>query len=468
MSIRLVVLYILIAVLAGVSLRKWYWSLCGLLFVTVLTQNPSMPTMIGGVQGLNPWNATFAVIAFAWLLDRRRDPKRASASPQAVMLVMMYVALLCVIGLIAAFDVGGFRGEYVGRFTRKDVIIETMINPLKYLAVGVMFYDGALTRNRVKLALFSAVGSGLCYSLLMFKSLREKVFTINYSQARRVTDKIIGLFANDLAELTAFTLLAACLLVLIIRPAWLKALWLSVAVAAIPAFVALKSRAGFLAFCLGGLTLGVLRYRKLLLLLPAAVVFVIAINPSVLDRALQGVGAHSYQTNWDEVSAGRTTYLWPPTMEQIRESPIVGHGRYGILRTDCYDAMIAAGARGVPQHPHSAYLEILLDAGSVGFVICMTCFGAIAWTSWTLLRNRRDPLMAVLGGIGLAAVVVELTAALTGSSFYPTQSAVPYLCVWGVVLRVAAEQRAYVAARKSAAARPIMTEPLMDGQVDGA
>ncbi len=466
--IRLTVLYILIAVLSCVALRKWYWSLCGLLFVTVLTQNPSMPTMIGGIQGLNPWNATLLVIIIAWFFDRRRDPKRASASPQAVILVLLYVTLLCSIGVIAALDAGGFRGDYAGRMTSKEILIETIVNPLKYLVVGLMFYDGALTKRRVKMALFSAVGSGLCYSLLMFKSLREKVFTINYTQARRVTDKLIGLFANDLAELTAFTLLAACILVIIIRPDWLRALWLMFAAAAIPAFVSLKSRAGFLAFCLGGLTLGVLRYRKLLLLLPVMVLFVVAIDPSVLERALQGVGDHSYQTNWDEVSAGRTTYLWPPTMEQIRKSPIVGHGRYGILRTDCHDAMIAAGARGVPQHPHSAYLEILLDAGSIGFVICMTCFGALAWTSWTLLRNRQDPLLSALGGVGLAAIVVELTAALTGSSFYPTQSAVPYLCVWGVVVRVAAEQRAHVAATKAEATRALSMKPMIEGQVRGA
>lgn len=466
--IRLTVLYILIAVLSCIAFRKWYWSLCGLLFVTVLTQNPSMPTKIGGIQGLNPWNATLLVILIAWFFDRRRDPKRAGVSPQAVMLVLFYVAMICMIGFIAAQDAGGFRGDYAGRMTGKEILIETIINPLKYLVVGLLFYDGALTRKRVKLALFSAVGSGLCYSLLMFKSLRERVFTINYTQARRATDKLIGLFANDLAELTAFTLLAACVLVIIIRPVWLRVAWMSLAAAAVPAFVSLKSRAGFLAFCLGGLTLGMLRYRKLLLGLPIAVLFVVAVDPSVLDRAFQGVGDHSYQTNWDEVSAGRTTYLWPPAMEQIRKSPIIGHGRYAILRTDCYDAMIAAGARGVPQHPHSAYLEILLDAGSIGFVICMTCFGALAWTSWTLLRDRKDPLMAALGGVGLAAIVVELTAALTGSSFYPTQSAVPYLCVWGVVLRVAAEKRAHVAAAESAAARPLTTKPMLDGQVRGA
>lgn len=466
--IRLSVLYILIAALSLLAFRKWYWSLCGLLFVTVLTQNPNMPTMIGGIQGLNPWNALFLIIVFAWAFDRRRDPKRASTSPQAIMLVLLYVVMLCVIGMIATMDKGGFRGEYAGRFSSKDIFIETIVNPLKYLAVGLLFYDGALTRRRVKMALFSAVGSGLCYSLMMFKTLKTEVFRINYTQARHVTDKVIGLFANDMAEVTAFAMLAACIVVILIRPMWLRFAWLSIVAAAVPAFLSLKSRSGYLAFCVAALMLGVLRYRKILLLLPIALLFVVAFDPSVVHRALQGVGNHTYQTNWDEVSAGRMTYLWPPAMDEIRKSPIVGHGRYAILRTNCYDAMLAAGARGVPQHPHCAYLEILLDAGSIGFVICMTCFGALTWAAWTLLRTRRDPLITAVGGVALAAILVALTASLTGASFYATQSTVPYLCVWGVAVRVAAEKRAHVAAAQANAGRSTEMLPILDGQVRGA
>lgn len=467
MAIRLVILYILVAVLSCVALRRWYWSLCGLLFMTVLTQNPSMPTKMGNIQGLNPWNFTFIVIAFAWLLDRHRDPHRAKTPLKPVALLLFYVAMLCTIGLIAALDKRGFRGDYADQFSGKEILIETIINPLKYLFVGVMFYDGALSRNRVKMALFSAVGSGLCYSLLMFKTLREKVFTIDYTAARRATDKLIGLFANDMAEITAFSILAAFVIVVLIKRDWLRALWLTMPLAAIPAFLALKSRAGFLAICAAGATIGVLRHRKLLLLLPVAVVLIIAIEPSVGERVLQGVGQSSDQNDWNEISAGRTTYLWPAAIEQIQRSPFLGHGRYAVLRTDCYDRMIDLGAHGVPQHPHSAYLEILIDAGAVGLLICLMCFAGLAAASWRLLRIQNDPLISAVGVVGLIALTTELTAAVAGSSFYPTQSAVPYLCVWGVAMRVAVEQRshayklAYASAPANvphATARPVMAE----------
>ncbi len=452
--IRLTALYILIAVLSLVAVRRWFWSLCGLLFVTVLMQNPSMPTMMFGIQGLNPWNALFLVIVIAWYFERRRDPERAPATAAPVFLFLAYGAMLVIIGLVAVVSIREFRGDYAGRYSAKDIAIDTIINPLKYLAVGFLFYDGALRRTRVKMALVCAVGSGLCYSLLMFKTLREKVFTIDTGGARRATDKLIGLFANDLAEITAFSLWGALLLVIVLYKPWEKFAVLFTAAASLPAFLALKSRAGFLAFVASGVLLGMLRYRILLIILPLAAIGVGVAVPDVADRVLAGVGSDVDHSDFDEISSGRTTYLWPASLEQVAKSPIVGHGRYTILRTDAYERMMDLGAKAVPQHPHSAYLEVLLDAGGVGLGICIACFLGLLYVGWQLLRYPYDSLIRVVGAIGLVAVATEMSAAIAGSSFYPTQSAVPYLCVWGVMLRVRHEQIAF---QRRAAEQPTVS-----------
>ena len=441
--IRLTILYIAIGVLSIVAMRRWFWALCGLLFVTVLMQNPSMPTKMFGIQGLNPWNALFLVVVMAWFMERRHGPDRAPTNAAPLFMVLAYTSMLVITGLIAVISANSLRGDYAGRLSAKDIGIDTIVNPLKYLVVGYLFYDGALRRTRVKLALICAVGSGLCYSLLMFKTLREKVFTIDVGGARRATDKLIGLFANDLAEITAFSIWGALLLAFVVYKPWEKAAILLVAAASLPAFLALKSRAGFLAFVASGLLLGMLRYRILLLALPLAAIGVGIAMPDVADRVLAGVGSDVDHSNFDEISSGRTTYLWPASLEQIAKSPIVGHGRYTILRTDAYERMIDLGAKAVPQHPHSAYLEVLLDAGGVGLAICLLCFFGLGLVGWQLLRYQNDRLIRVVGAIGLVAVATEMSAAIAGSSFYPTQSAVPYLCVWGVMLRVRTEQLAH-------------------------
>lgn len=436
MSLRGIILMAFVGGLMVLSLRRWFLALCGLLFLTVFTQHPSMPTMMFNIQGLNPWNMTFAVIVVGWLMNRRFDPPRAPAPFHVVVLICGYLLVVIVAGLAAAVDTKSFRGTYAHTFDSRRVIVDCLVNPLKYLLMGIMFFDGATTRNRVKMALFCAVASGLCYSVLMFKSLHFAVFTIDYTAARHATDKLIGLFANDMAKLMAFALWGAVILAFLVDKKWLCMGWLLYTVLAIPAFIALKSRAGFLAVCAIGLVLGLIRWRRILLLFPVVVVVIVAMAPGVADRVLSGVHTQQdKQQDWDEISSGRTRYIWPTALKHIAESPIIGHGRYGILRTRCYDDIFVI-AHGVPQHPHNSYLEILLDAGVIGLGICLTCMGGLLYSSASMLRRSRDPIIIAAAAISLAAVVSELAAGVAGSSFYATQSTVPCLCAWGVAMRI--------------------------------
>ena len=69
--IRVGLLYLVVVVLMIVAPRRWYASLCGLLFLTVLTQHPDTPARVFGVPGLNPWNALLFVFVGCWLFTRR-------------------------------------------------------------------------------------------------------------------------------------------------------------------------------------------------------------------------------------------------------------------------------------------------------------------------------------------------------------------------------------------------------------
>ncbi|MFQ5428673.1 MAG: O-antigen ligase family protein [Phycisphaerae bacterium] len=439
--IRLTLLYLFVAALMVVAVRRWFVALCGLVLLTVVTQHPSMPTMMFGIHGVNPWNAAFLAVLVAWLATRHKDPGRAPASGPLVLFFGSYVLLVIVSGLVAARDMGSFRGPISETASAKDILIDSILNPLKYVLLGVMFFDGAMTRTRLKLALFTAVGSGLCYSILMFKSLKLAVFTMDFASARRATDKLIGLFANDMAQLLAFSLWAALILCLLLNRNWQRIGWLALVVLAVPAFVALKSRAGFLAFAMIAVVLGALKWRRILLLIPVVLLIVLLFVPSVTERVLTGVDTQGRHQQWDEISSGRTTYIWPNVIAQIGRSPLFGFGRYSILRTDVYDAILSSGAGSVPQHPHNAYLEVLMDAGTMGLLICMACVGGLLTAAVSLLRGGHDRLITAAGAVAICAVITVLSAGVAGGSFYPTQSTVPYLCVWGLTLRLAAERR---------------------------
>lgn len=428
--IRLTLCYLLVAALMVTAVRRWFVALCGLVLLTVLTQHPDMPTNLFGIPGVNPWNATLLVIVLCWYTSRSSEPPAPAAPLYLTVLIGLYVCMVVGVGWIGASDVGSIRGVPM---TATSFAIDAIVNPLKYLIVGMLFFSGARTRKRVLMALLSAVGSGICYALLVFKSMKLGVFTMDYVDARRLTDKLVGLYANDMAELFAFAVWSGMVMIILFQQRWQRTVWTILSLCILPPFVALKSRAGFLAAGVVGVALGTLRWRRILVLMPIAVLGITLIAPSVVDRVLTGV-EEGADLDWNEVSAGRVTGLWPPVLRQIGKSPIIGHGRYGLLRNDCYEEIIERG-HNVPGHPHNAYLEILLDAGVIGLSICLALMGVILMAGYGLMRFRDDPLLDRLGAVTLAAALAELSAGVAGSSFFPTQSTVPYLCVWGVALR---------------------------------
>ncbi|MBL8878178.1 MAG: O-antigen ligase family protein [Phycisphaerales bacterium] len=432
--IRLSLLYLFVGALSIVAFRDWFIALCGLILLTVLQQHPDMPSQMFGITGLNPWNACFLAVICGFFLQRSHQ--QAAPAPTAPLfrgLLWTYVAMVAVSALIAVVDASSVKSGRQGSDLRVWLLIDGAVNPLKFLAVGVLVYQGITTRRRAIIALLVGVGSALCYSLLMWKSMKLSVLTVDYAGARRVTEKLIGLYANDLGLTLAFAVWAGAFAALALVRNWQRSAWWIMTAGALPCFLCLKSRAGFLAFAAAGLALGVVRWRFLLALLPMAGAAAIVLDQSLADRIFTGLG-DEFHTDWDEVSAGRMTNLWPPVIEQITHSPLIGHARYAILRTACHDEVLLR--EGVtPNHPHSAYLEILLDTGVFGLTICVSLMGMIGWGAIRLARRRDDPLMAAIGSAALAGVVAWLAAGVTGYSFYPSQTSVPYLCVWGVAMR---------------------------------
>jgi O-antigen ligase len=468
--IRTTIIFACFGVLMLIAIKRWYLALAGLVVLTVLAQHPEMPRQLFGIQGLNPWNATLLVIVVSWLFHRRSEeggpgapagPRPlggagsspapglwpsagpwAGPSPLLLFICAADILLIAVCGLAGARDAGSVKGSYSSNMDFTGILVDGVINPLKYVLVGILFYAGAIDRQRVWLALFSAVGSGLCYAGLLLKSMKLRVFTIDYLDARRLGDKLIGVFANDLGQNLAFTIFAALIITYLLKRRWQRLAWLSLTAAAVPCFVAMKSRAGYLAFCTTGLALGLLRWRRLLFLVPLGILLVVFLDPSVSQRALTGLGGRSYsgqEVDWDELSAGRVTNIWPPTLAQIRKSPWIGHGRYEILRGKCYEQILELEGK-VPTHPHSAYLEVLLDAGVVGLLISLGFMAVIVCASLSLMRAG-EPFLVTAGTVSLAAATVMLTACLSGYSFFPSETTVPYVAVWGAALRIWDQRR---------------------------
>jgi O-antigen ligase len=152
------------------------------------------------------------------------------------------------------------------------------------------------------------------------------------------------------------------------------------------------SRGAYLAFLMAWLFLGLVRIRKLLILLVAFLMLWQAIVPNaVRERVLM-----TYSSDGElESSANARVTLWEDAMDVIRVDPVFGIGylTYSYMhRTDYTDT-------------HNLYVKVLVETGAVGLVLFCLLFWRLYRLGWRLYRTASDPFLASLG-LGFALWMV--------------------------------------------------------------
>jgi O-antigen ligase len=435
--IRLTVLSIFVLFLWVYAFRDWTVSLCGLILLTALMQKGDTLAPMAGMLGLNLWNITLAVVTVAWLLRRQRDRRPWKLSRLSVGIVGGYIGIIILGYVQAILDMDAFPPD-LQRDLWLLLTVDYLINPLKFLLVALLLADGCHSRRRLAMALGTVVGLGVLYAIMVVKiipleALGEGVGAMHY---RSRIDKQIGLGANDMARVLTLTFWS----ILAIQPLWFGTWWSKVGVlAAYPVtFLGLAmsfSRAGYLTFVALGFVLGCVRWRKLLWLGPPALLLLLVLMPSVTERMSMGFDPDPEgNIDWNDVTAGRTGELWPPTIEEIWKAPFFGHGRWATAHTPAYRKIAPEG--GIPVHPHNGYLEVLVDTGAIGLLIVLAAFMGVGILSYRLVRQGREPLLVALGGVGLVHVTGCLVNAMSGTTLFPNQGMLGTLCAFGIVLRV--------------------------------
>jgi len=195
------------------------------------------------------------------------------------------------------------------------------------------------------------------------------------------------------------------------------------------------TRAAFAAFLFLAVLFAIVRYRRLLLLLPALPVLAFAL-PNVHARILTGLESTKVngERDWDDISAGRTDTIWPPAIAEAVKQPLLGRGRLSFLRSPAREA-VAATMGECPTHPHCAYLEMLLDAGVAGLFVTLLFHLSFLRVAFTLYRRNTAPVITVIASFAIAYSVTFLLMGLTGQSFFPKENHFAFLCILGLLLR---------------------------------
>ncbi len=438
MGIRQFILMIFILGICVYAFRDWFLSLAALILLTVLTQNDDMPRTMAGIQGLNPWNFTLAITTLSWAIDRVRHPRPIGIPISAFIVAGLYIMVVLVNYLRVAVDTGSLPPEYPIR-SFMDATTELWINPMKYLWAALMFADGCTTRERVRLAVTTVVLLGVFYGAFVLKnvSITHLFSPGNFMGVRNRIDKLIGLHANDMAKVLVMTFWS----IFATHRLWPQKKYKMIAVgSAIITMLATGlcfSRAGYVTFVGIGFIFACLRFRKLLFIGPIALVVIVFMFPNVAERMLMDMGenAATGQTDMNQVTAGRTGNLWPPTIEEIRKSPLIGHGGLALLRTDAYEAIKDTEGH-VPTTPHNGFLDVMVNSGAVGMLIVAAFYLGTGVASLVLLRNRTDVLAIAVGGVGLAHVTGCLINALSGGVLMPSQGMLGTYAAMGIAVHM--------------------------------
>ncbi len=116
------------------------------------------------------------------------------------------------------------------------------------------------------------------------------------------------------------------------------------------------------------------------------------------------------------------------------EAPIFGHGRLAMQRTGVVADLEADLGITSFGHPHNAYLQLFIDTGLVGLVICGLFYWKLLKKSAAEFSSPTGHTKYVVASMTLAFLVVNLTASLGSQSFYPNQGATLMWIVIGLAL----------------------------------
>src|SRR5438876_1953393 len=152
MSIRITVLSLIVAYLSIYAWRNWFRALCGAVVLMAFLEHGDMPRSILGIQGLNLWNILIVNVLIGWAQQRSYEGLTWDVPRSLKIAFLLYCFVI--VWAFARFLID--PTEYY-EFGRGRIIVDYLINPLKFLIPSLLFYNGCRTRERVVWALSAVV-----------------------------------------------------------------------------------------------------------------------------------------------------------------------------------------------------------------------------------------------------------------------------------------------------------------------
>lgn len=371
-----------------------------------------VPHNVLGIPSLNPFN----VILLATLGSFALREKMTGLVPRP--LLWLFIVPILIGGLIGAPNASKIPLA-IGTLTFNDAgsyFREVAVRPL-LIVLSVLLVGAAAARSqkpeRFIIPIMVAVWVLALLQIGLILHAGVRIGFLSTAESRAFYDDM-GLHANDLGRIFAIAYGLMLFMWWETRQSTLKtALFLTMGLAAL-AMVLSFSRGAFLGFfAINALfLLWKFNSRTFGLALLVAAFVTVAAPEFVWSRITFGFDSGDP----NRISADRIEGIWLPLLPEIWKSPIWGHG----LASTMYSYPMITGGMIPVSHPHSAYLEALLDTGIIGFGL-MLAYYIHVWRGFRALGSNAyltPELRAFFQG-ATAALVCFFITGWVGSSFRP-------------------------------------------------
>jgi O-antigen ligase len=417
---ELVGLYVALSLVLAVGVL-FDFRMGAVLLLLMLPMSPSelFPRTMMQIPGLSPLNLLVAATVASYLISGRlRSAGPALRQP----VVWLYVLPMCAaafIGMphlpeIPAFlsPVSGISMQFA---SERQYLTLSLGKGIVIVAIALMI-GAAAARSRKPERFIVAIAASawivaliqLGFILLMGVPLADMALP-----DERAFYSPIGMHANTLGRMH-LSVLALLLFVWADCKEPRMRLFLALTLAVVAtALVLTFSRASIAAAALVGLLFLMWKFnvRSLSLAILGLVLVVVLAGATLWARVTLGFGEGA-----NAISAGRIEGIWLPLLPELWRNPLWGNGLNSIL----WSFPMQTGAMLPVGHPHSAYLESLLDMGIVGSVLALAYF-ALVWKGFRALgkdATLSPEMRALFQGATVCLFAFFLTN-VVGGSFRP-------------------------------------------------
>ena len=183
------------------------------------------------------------------------------------------------------------------------------------------------------------------------------------------------------------------------------------------------SRGGYLAALVGCLILGILKDRKLLIILG---LFLLTWRMVVPTAVRERIEMTKNSTGELDASAQQRVELWKESWQSIKESPVIGKGyatfQYGQHAANLKDS-------------HNLYAKVGVETGIVGLAMVFVLFEQMMSLGYRLFRRGNDPLYRGLGLGLLLATCCSIVANFFGDRWNFIEISGPMWVLAGTAVR---------------------------------